>query len=176
MDSLAYRQRITMIQRELGIPPDYALARGLVLQPEAHDLVLIAADEDGREYQLAPHAAAAWFKMHEAAKTQGINFFVVSAFRSVNRQVEIFQRKILSGLSLDQILAVSAIPGYSEHHTGLAIDIGTVGSPILEESFEQTDSFEWLARYAGHFGFRMSYPRDNLFGYQYEPWHWCYQG
>ncbi|WP_210009107.1 M15 family metallopeptidase [Aquirhabdus parva] len=176
MESLRYRQRIASILHELGIPSEIVLERGLVLQPEAKDLVLIAADEDGREYHLEPHAAGAWFKMHETAKAQGIDFFVVSAFRSVDRQVEIIQRKKLSGLPLEQILAVSAIPGYSEHHTGRAIDIGTENCALLEEAFEQTESFQWLVQYAKQFGFIMSFPRNNIYGYQYEPWHWYYQG
>ena len=74
--------------------------------------------------------------------------------------------------AVEQILAVNAAPGYSEHHGGYALDIGTPGEPPAEESFEATDAFAWLARHAPAHGFAMSYPRDNLHGIVYEPWHW----
>jgi len=54
---------------------------------------------------------------------------------------------------------VNAAPGYSEHHTGRAIDIGASGEPPLTETFEHTAAFRWLARRGGEFGFRLSYPR-----------------
>ena len=80
--------------------------------------------------------------------------------------------KVAAGMPMDEILRVSAAPGYSEHHTGCAIDITTPGSEPLEEEFEHTDAFRWLVRSAERFGFAMSYPRDNAFGIIYEPWHW----
>ena len=68
----------------------------------------------------------------------------------------------------------SAPPGCSEHHTGRAVDIGTPHCKVLDEEFEQTEAFDWLVRFAGKFGFRLSYPRGNSCGYAYEPWHWCF--
>jgi D-alanyl-D-alanine carboxypeptidase len=115
--------------------------------------------------------------MAESAKGAGIELFIVSAFRSVERQAEIFRRKIASGSSVSDILTVSAPPGYSEHHTGMAVDVGVAGdSQLLEKSFENTDAFAWLASNASAYGFRLSYPEGNSAGYTYEPWHWCYKG
>jgi zinc D-Ala-D-Ala carboxypeptidase len=69
---------------------------------------------------------------------------------------------------------VNAAPGYSEHHAGRAIDVATPSSRPLEQEFESTDAFRWLAAHADAFGFRLSFPRDNRHGIAYEPWHYCY--
>jgi len=76
-------------------------------------------------------------------------------------------------MSLADILKVSAYPGYSEHHTGRAVDIGSPDCAHLTEAFEATREFSWLAEHAAGFGFVLSYPRDNPHGIAFEPWHWC---
>ena len=63
-------------------------------------------------------------------------------------------------------------PGWSEHHSGRALDISAPGEPAAEESFEATPAFAWLTTNAGAHGFTMSYPRDNPHGIVHEPWHW----
>jgi D-alanyl-D-alanine carboxypeptidase len=70
---------------------------------------------------------------------------------------------------------VSALPGFSEHHTGRAVDVGTPDSVPLDYGFQSTGAFAWLQSNAADFNFRLSYPADNSEGYVYEPWHWCYQ-
>jgi D-alanyl-D-alanine carboxypeptidase len=77
---------------------------------------------------------------------------------------------------LQEILKVNAAPGFSEHHSGRAIDIGTPGQPPAEESFEHTAAYAWLDAHAEQFGFRLSYPRGNSHGISYEPWHWYWIG
>ena len=76
---------------------------------------------------------------------------------------------------MQEILRVNAAPGFSEHHTGRAVDIGTQDCEVLEEVFEKTSEFKWLQENAECFGFSMSYPRDNTAGFAYEPWHWCFK-
>lgn len=176
MENQSYQKYIQHVLLELNIPSTTAAERGLVLYQEAKELVLIVTDPNGRMYHLEPNAAYAWFKMYEAAKSQNIDLSVVSAFRSVSRQADIIKRKLDRGLPLNQILMVSALPGYSEHHTGRAIDLVSAKGAPLEVEFEQTSCFDWLTRYANSYGFFMSYPRNNIFGYEYEPWHWCYKG
>ena len=110
--------------------------------------------------------------MQAAAATEEITLWVISAFRSVARQEEIVAGKLRRRLSCEQILEVSAYPGFSEHHTGTAIDISTPGCPDLIEDFEITAAFHWLSDNAGRFGFALSYPRNNPHGVTYEPWHW----
>lgn len=159
----------------LGIDVQTLAARGLTPFAEADTLVVAERNAAGREFELTPAAAAAWQAMRDAASADGVTLLLVSAFRSIARQHEIVAAKLARGQSLDDILQVSAAPGFSEHHTGRAVDIGTPDSPALEEVFEQTPAFAWLQANAGRFGFVLSFPRDNACGYLYEPWHWCYQ-
>jgi len=159
----------------LQIPLEIIKARSLVLQPEAEELVIVELGDDGREHRLVPAAADAWREMNAAARSDGVVIKVASAFRSVDRQAEIVRGKLARGLSLDTILCVSAPPGYSEHHSGRAVDVTTDGVSPLELEFEQTAAFQWLSGNAHRYGFTLSYPRQNPQGYAYEPWHWCFQ-
>ena len=158
---------------ECGITPDLVAERYLVAQPEARELELVAREPSGREHRLAPRAAKAWRAMQAAAASQGVAMDLVSTFRSVARQAEIVHAKLARGQTIEEILKVSAPPGYSEHHTGLAADIGAPGVPALDAAFEHSPAFAWLSANAGSFGFRLSYPRGNACGFDYEPWHWC---
>lgn len=116
--------------------------------------------------------ASCWGKMQSAAAQDGINLYIISGFRSVQYQLEIVDRKRKAGQDMEQILKVSALPGYSEHHTGRALDLGMPGMPALTEEFEHSKGFNWLQKHAGTFAFSMSYPRQNRFGIAFEPWHW----
>jgi D-alanyl-D-alanine carboxypeptidase len=167
----AYDERIAEILRELGVSP----RPNSRIFPEAVELVSIGKDIHGREQRLTPSAAAAWNSMKTAAEQNGQRLQFVSAFRSVDYQKQIIQRKLAAGQSWEQILRVSALPGYSEHHTGRTIDLTTTDCEPLTEEFEKTSEFIWLERCAGEFGFTMTYPRDNKFGIAYEPWHWTFQ-
>lgn len=175
IDLAGYRHRIRATLSELGIPEPLIQRRRLPVCPEADDLVVAEVEASGREHQLTPATAAAWAELKRAAAADGIDIQIVSAFRSFERQAQIVRRKLESGQTLEQILAVSAPPGYSEHHTGRAVDIGCPNQQPLEESFERTAAFAWLQGHAGAFGFQLSYPRDNPYGYHYEPWHWAHQ-
>lgn len=174
-DLPAYRRRIRITLAELGIPEQLIVHRRLPVCPEAEQLVVAEIEPGGREHRLTPATATAWRGLREAAAADGVSLQIVSAFRSFERQAEIIRRKLERGVSLEEILAVSAPPGYSEHHSGRAIDIGSPGEPPLEQSFEKTAAFTWLQSRAEDFGFRLSYPRNNPAGYAYEPWHWAYQ-
>jgi len=170
-----YGQAVARLHRELGIPADYAERFKLALCEEASELVSIGADVSGREQRLAPRAADAWRGMHGAAAQDGIELLVVSGFRSVDYQRALIQRKLDKGRSIAEVLKINAAPGYSEHHTGRALDITTSDSQPLEVAFETTPAYAWLTKHAGEYGFRLSYPRNNPHGINYEPWHWAYQ-
>ena len=114
--------------------------------------------------------------MRAAAARDGVVLEAISGYRSHDYQLGIFERKRARGQSVEEILHVNAAPGYSEHHSGRALDIGTPGEPPAEESFEHTTAFAWLTRHASDFGFVMSYPRGNPHGIVYEPWHWYHEG
>lgn len=173
--SKAYRQRIRALHDELGIPLDYESRYPGCLYVEAQTLLEAGPDYYGRPQQLEPAALQAWQSMQAAAEADRIVLHLISAYRSIDYQCELIRRKCASGRSLDDILIVNAAPGYSEHHTGRAIDVGTLDCPALVEAFEETPAFAWLQRHAADFGFKLSYPRGNPSGIAYEPWHWCFQ-
>jgi zinc D-Ala-D-Ala carboxypeptidase len=177
MKSLSdYRKRIEAILAELAISKHIIDDRGLTLMPEATELVLVEVDDLGRKQMLAAPAASAWFRLCSAAERAGVVLKAASAFRSVDRQVEIIRDKIVAGASVGTILTAVAPPGYSEHHTGCAVDVTTDGSIPMEIEFEETAAFRWLTENAATYGFSLSFPRNNRFGYQYEPWHWRFGG
>jgi D-alanyl-D-alanine carboxypeptidase len=168
------REDVITYADELGISLSSLEARGLVPYEEADDLELVGIGENGRQFFLIPEAAAAWHAMKSAAEADGIRLVIKSAFRSIERQAEIVRTKLAAGQPIAGILRVCAAPGYSEHHTGRALDLTTPGVQALETVFDQTPAFAWLTKNAGNFGFHLSYPRDNPHGYVYEPWHWCF--
>lgn len=158
----------------LGVPHDYASARRLAIVREPRRLAFAGIDVHGRAQWLAPRAARAFVRMRDRAGENGIELNLVSAFRSASYQLEILRRKLARGLGIDEILRVSAAPGYSEHHSGRAVDLTTPGYADLEEEFERSPAFAWLRRHAAEFGFALSYPRANPYRIAYEPWHWCW--
>ena len=159
---------------ELGVPRNYGRERGLALVREPRELASIGLDIHGRAQWLAPRAASAWLRMRAAATAEGVELQIVSAFRSADYQFGILRRKLERGLAISDILRVSAAPGYSEHHSGRALDVTTPGHAALEESFGKSPAFAWLQRNAHCFGFALSYPHGNRHGIAYEPWHWCW--
>ena len=117
-------------------------------------------------------------KMKEDAEKDGVFLVFLSGYRSIK-----LQRKIFYSLksSRNQIASerarVSAPPGYSEHSTGFAIDIGDAyeRDKDFEESFKNTTAFRWLRRNAAKYHFRLSFD-ENQTSVDYEPWHWRYEG
>jgi D-alanyl-D-alanine carboxypeptidase len=139
----------------------------------AAEVTVAGLDPSGREVSLVPAAANAWRAMRAASEGEGVRLVLLSGFRSVERQSEIVGRKLEAGMPLEKVLRVNAYPGHSEHHTGRAVDLGAPGAAPLSEEFEHTPEFAWLKARAGSFGFSMTYPRSNVHGIVYEPWHWC---
>jgi len=164
------------IHEQLGIPADYRQTCGMPEHAECSTLVPVGNDILGRPAMLDAETALAWNCMQLAAATEGQILQLVSAYRSVDYQRQLIRRKLERGLDIRAILQVNAAPGFSEHHSGRALDLGCPGQPYLEESFEESAAFAWLQRRASEFGFRLSFPRNNPFGVLYEPWHWYYQG
>ncbi len=117
-------------------------------------------------------------KMREEAKKDGIYLVFLSGYRSINLQKDIFYSlKSKRNQEAAERARVSAPPGYSEHSTGFAIDIGdaTQRETDFETEFENTDAFKWLIKNAAKFHFKLSFTKDNKF-IDYEPWHWRYEG
>lgn len=160
------------LHRELGIPADYGRAAGMPAYPEATELVEVGPNLVGRMQRLAPRVAERWRAIVRAAAADGVQLLIVSGFRSFEYQAALIRKKIEAGQAIDEILAVNAAPGFSEHHSGRAVDIATPGSRPLTEEFETSAAFRWLEAEAASFGFSLTYPRDNAWGIAYEPWHW----
>ncbi len=117
-------------------------------------------------------------KMREEAKKDGIYLVFLSGYRSINLQNDIFYSlKSIRNQEAAERARVSAPPGYSEHSTGFAIDIGdaTQRETDFETDFENTEAFRWLLRNAAKFHFKLSFNKDNKY-IDYEPWHWRYEG
>jgi D-alanyl-D-alanine carboxypeptidase len=122
--------------------------------------------------------ATAIEQMFAAAKQANINLQVISAYRSYSYQQSIYGGYVsnVGQAAADQ---ESARPGYSEHQTGLAVDIGALSNVCnLEACFGTTPEGEWLAANAYKYGFLLRYPADKqtITGYEYEPWHFRYIG
>ena len=170
----AWVAHIEEVNRGLGIPPDYAARHHLVPQPEAQDLVQAPRDVYGRKVEMVAPAAAALKQMFAAAARDGVRLQTVSGFRSMNYQTGLIRRKLKSGMSIQRALAINAVPGYSEHQTGCAIDLTTPGVPAADGSFAKSKAFTWLQQHGARYGFHLSFPPGNPYGYEYEPWHWRY--
>ena len=157
---------------ELGIPKHYGRDPLLPIYSEATELVEACLNIVGRMQCLTPATAAAWLAMLDAARAEQIELVMVSGFRSMEYQAGLIRKKLQAGQGIEEILRVNVAPGFSQHHTGNAIDIATPGYKPLLEEFADSPAFAWLTEHAGRFGFTMSYPRDNPEGITYEPWHW----
>jgi D-alanyl-D-alanine carboxypeptidase len=143
--------------------------------PES-ELEPISADGTMR---LRKAAAAKFLQMQADAQSAGVNIAVISAFRTVEAQNKLFFDVKAERLQdATKRAEVSAPPGYSEHHTGYAIDLGdsTVPSANVNPSFEKTSAFQWLKQHAARYSFELSFPPNNPQGVSYEPWHWRFVG
>ena len=117
-------------------------------------------------------------KMRDDAKKDGVYLVFLSGFRSIELQNEIFYsvKSIRSQIAMERA-RVSAPPGYSEHSTGFAIDIGDAlkRETDFEVEFENTSAFKWLKKNAAKYHFKLSFDKDQK-AVDYEPWHWRYEG
>ena len=132
-------------------------------------------------YYLDERAAGALEQMLVDAEKDGISLWIVSAYRSVERQVNNYNNKIEEYVNMglpreEAVIETSkyiAIPGTSEHCLGLAVDLNS-----LEESFAQDPAYDWLIANCAGYGFILRYPKDktDITGIYYEPWHYRYVG
>lgn len=170
-----WQRSIFALHRQLGIPEHYGPRRRLKMIPDCSNLQSIGFDIYDREQFLHPEAAKAWQEMRDSAANAGVALQVVSAFRGRDYQAGLIQGKLDRGSKIDRILTVSAAPGFSEHHSGRALDLKAPGSAVLEEDFAKTEAYRWLKANARHFGFDETLGPNNPHGIIWEPWHWCYK-
>ncbi|GAA3039002.1 hypothetical protein GCM10010462_27180 [Microbacterium dextranolyticum] len=127
---------------------------------------------------LRPEAAVAMRDLAGEAGRWGIPLAATSGYRSFTSQAAIHDRFVRQ-LGRDAAEAISARPGYSEHQTGLAIDVSSPGAGCdLVECFGSTAAGRFVADHAWQFGFIVRYPQGytGITGYDYEPWHLRYVG
>ncbi|GAB6443368.1 M15 family metallopeptidase [Bacillus luti] len=123
-------------------------------------------------------AATALEEMFKAAEKDGMHLFGVSGYRSYERQTQIYKNNVKT-MGQKEADAVSAVPGTSEHQTGLSIDISSQSANFeLEQKFGATPEGKWVAEHAHEHGFIIRYPegKTDITGYTYEPWHIRYVG
>lgn len=126
-------------------------------------------------------ALSALGEMLRAAEAEGVTgFYLVSAYRSYDEQSAIWQRKISADPEYGQNgqPVASMPPGESEHQTGLAFDITSLGHPSMSEGYADTEQAQWLAANCARFGFILRYPKgkEDITGVVFEPWHFRYVG
>lgn len=154
-----------IVNKQRPLPVDYAPAA----------LVPI----DGGTVELRPEAADALAALRAAAAAAGVTPTLISGYRSAERQETVYSGWV-SSMGPAGADEVSARPGYSEHQTGLAVDLGSSTRPEcdLEQCFAETVEGQWLAAHAEDFGFVIRYTAANSArtGYRPEGWHLRYVG
>ncbi len=125
-------------------------------------------------------------KMIKDAKKEDINLVVLSAYRSAERQAQLFEGKVKANVEkgMDLLTAtveaakINPLPGTSEHQTGLCMDIVDKSNLKLDYENENTLGYKWLLEHCAEYGFILRYPKDKteITGIIYEPWHFRYVG
>ncbi|WP_323225633.1 M15 family metallopeptidase [Spirulina sp. 06S082] len=153
------------------------------LYSEAPENRLILINSYAKEpYQrfefLHEDAGKSLMKMIYSARDEGVWIVPVSGFRTIEKQEKLFNNQVQRYGSPEAAARVSAPPGYSEHHTGYAIDLadGNVPKQDITQEFVNTKAYEWLTTNAKEFGFELSFPLNNSQGVNFEPWHWRFTG
>jgi len=157
-------------------PTDALMAHHAYQEAPRAELVLLPGK--GKAIYLRPAAAAAFKKMALAARRDGVYLVVLSGFRDLQYQQNLFNRDRVRLGSVEAAQKLVAPPGYSEHHTGYALDIGDGKAPETNVvvKFEKTAASRWLKDNAPKYGFELSFDRENSQGVSYEPWHWRFVG
>ncbi|GIN91906.1 D-alanyl-D-alanine carboxypeptidase [Siminovitchia terrae] len=164
---------LALVNKTYALPSDYAPED--LIRPK---VAFSFGDQDIEKSYLRKEAARALEKMFEAAKKDGIQLYASSGYRSYDRQKEVFQVETARSGEKKATEAV-AIPGSSEHQTGLAMDITSESVQyFLVEELEHKPEGKWLRENAHHYGFILRYlkGKEDITGYQYEPWHFRYVG
>lgn len=164
---------LSLVNKVFGLPENY-IPNDLV-RPN----VLFSFGEAKLEKSLMrEEAAAALEKMFAGARNDGIELAAVSGYRSYGRQDTIFNAEV-EKVGKEKALEAVAMPGSSEHQTGLTMDISSKTNNFnLDEQFGKTKEGVWLAHNAHEYGFILRYPKgkEGITGYMYEPWHFRYVG
>lgn len=164
---------LSLVNKIFGLPDNYIPSD--LVRPN----VQFSFGEEKLEKSLMrEEAATALEKMFAAAREDGIELFAVSGYRSFGRQDVLFSAEV-QRVGEEKAMQAVAVPGSSEHQTGLTMDISSRTNNFnLNEQFGSMKEGVWLANNAHKFGFIMRYPKgkEDITGYMYEPWHYRYIG
>ncbi|MBC5660048.1 M15 family metallopeptidase [Anaerosacchariphilus sp. NSJ-68] len=140
----------------------------------------------GSGHQIDARAYDDFRAMIQASKADGVYIYVTSSYRDRDKQISLYQKKtdsyLRQGYSLEDAKEkagqVVAVPGTSEHHLGLALDMVSSEYRKLDEKQENTRGFQWLKAHSWEYGFILRYPNGStdITGIIYEPWHFRYVG
>ena len=140
----------------------------------------------GSGHQIDARAYDDFRAMIQAAKSEGVYIYVTSSYRDLDKQTDLYNKKVesyvMQGYSYEsakeQAGQVVAVPGTSEHHLGLALDLVSSEYRKLDEKQENTKGFKWLTEHSWEYGFILRYPNGetDITGIIYEPWHYRYVG
>ncbi|WP_411842356.1 D-alanyl-D-alanine carboxypeptidase family protein [Salinicoccus sp. HZC-1] len=153
IDGVTYVEGILVVNKEIPLPRDYNPG----LQQEVID---------------------AYSRMFADGAGRGLDFVLVSDFRSYDYQAGLYNNYVARD-GREEADKFSAKPGHSEHQTGLAIDVGSSDSATtLSVKFGETPEYQWMKDAAHEYGFIIRYleGKEDITGYQYEPWHLRYVG
>lgn len=156
----------------------YSLPEGYTPDDLVYPDVRFTFQEKNEKRMMRKEAAEALEKLFAAADQEGLPLAGVSAYRSQQRQKQLFDAYVRKD-GLKKAQTYSAYPGTSEHQTGLAIDVaGADGSCAIMDCFGSKPEAKWLAGNAFKFGYIIRYPqgKEEITGYKYEPWHLRYVG
>lgn len=161
-----------VVNKKRALPDNYA--PGDLVEPK----VPFPFKEKVEKRMMRSEAAKALEKLFALALKDNIKLYGVSGYRSYATQKAIFSGNV-KNMGEDEASKISAIPGQSEHQTGLAIDVSSESAKFaLDETFGTTTEGKWLAAHAQEAGFIIRYPKgkEQVTGYSYEPWHIRYVG
>lgn len=142
------------------------------------DVAFSFGEQDVEKSLIRKEAGQALEEMFRSAAEENIELYAISGYRSYTRQKSLFDAEVRKSGTKKAAQAV-AIPGQSEHQTGLTMDIASKSTNMnLTEEFGETPEGKWLAENAHKYGFILRYPKgkESITGYQYEPWHFRYVG
>lgn len=162
--------RLVLVNKQHPIPEDYEFTLGTITGS-------MQCDERIIDDLLA---------MLQAAKKEGVNLAICSPYRNLDRQENLFNKKIKlymgQGMSYMEAYKIASqavtIPGASEHQMGLALDIFSDTYTSLDEGFADTEAGKWLAEHSCEYGFVLRYPKgkEYITSIEFEPWHFRYVG
>ena len=154
-----------LVNKYISLPKDYV----------PNNLATISNEYANSGKELVYEAKEKFEKMAREAKQEGFTIRAISAYRSYTYQENLYNGYLKKDTK-EQVDTYSARPGYSEHQTGLVVDVDN--TQVSFENFENTKEFTWMQENAHLFGFILRYPKgkEDITGYTYESWHYRYVG